>query len=172
MPSSFTGQQIQPITASPMFPEVQKAFSQWLGSQIGQQGPAYTGPLSPDMSKTSIPDAVSAVQKFLASGNNPKAGSDALAGVSTPLQNMIQYGTPATSPDQANLMEYGITSPNVPYAKDMAQFGQSGHSGDLLRNWASITPQQATQALTPFAYGAPPTSYHPPTIPIPGKGWV
>lgn len=168
--SFFSGSQIKPQTATPIFPSLQEQFGQWLLGQVGKGVPAYPGQINPSTSAygdftkatkmTGDPLGVSAMQQDL-------TGSARTPGILGPMAATGMAGG-ASAPGGAltNFMTMGSNLPNVAGAfNNMINAGVAGGSGMPLMNWGAISPQMAGMFMTPYAMGAPnPQAYRPPMI--------
>ena len=160
--------QLKISSPSPIYPGLQKAFGNWLLSNVGQTVQPYGQPLSPDLSKTMLPNVWSGYNNISPQGIHNDVANLWERGMQ-PITNQLQsWGGPAGPGTNAQslMMQYGSPSQVGQYLSNVAQFGTaSPGSGQPLTNWANITPQMASQFLLPYAQGGKAaTAYTPPRI--------
>lgn len=175
---------ISPITAPPMYPDLQSSFGDWLKTFVGKGVDAYPGELYPDVSKTRLPEVWQSWQpwdagtQFLANFLTQPRQDQALMDLflqtqsqggptgrpTSLMNNMTQWGGTGGPGNQAlsYLMQFGAPSQAGQYAANMAQFGvpSMGAGGAL----AKRAGKGAEEWLGPFLSGRP--SY---TAPNPGR---
>lgn len=152
---------ILPTSAQALWPEGQASYGNWLFGNVGKGSTPYTGQLTPDVSKTMLPNVYSSWQQtnpatsYLTQLLNQGVAS---AGQSNPmLKQIMQWGgTGGVGNNFMSLLaQYGAPSQAGQYVSNMAQFGvASPGSGQYLANMAQGKTPAGADYLMPFLSGA------------------
>lgn len=146
---------VYPKAVSPTWPQIQKAYGDWLFKEMGMGLPSYPNQLSPDISKTMLPGVWGGWQPNV---------SDRISGN---INNVYQQGGMQGWPLSLmhNMAQFGGTGGPGNYGmSNLMQFGAAGQAGAPMQQRAWGRPSPALSYLAPFMTMGM-HGYNSPTIP-------